>query len=205
MSTLKIRLDWLLLVCLYTRPKAPTMEAQTRSSGWLEPDINSGKCRFLSWMPANYNVTTHLDPGFGSLLSAVNPVCFDIPLGFWLGLACFSLTWNLISCSFSHQIHVSHGVLLFLFSVVSIGTLTELCRKLGAKGVQVEELMSADTETLDFISYVVTGYFCPSTSVFSLNFGWIPLPPHILGFPILFLYFLPINSLSIGQCSGLPF
>ncbi|CAO3672669.1 unnamed protein product [Umbelopsis vinacea] len=37
---------------------------------------------------------------------------------------------------------------------INSGTLTELCRKLGAKGVQVEELMSADTETLDFISPV---------------------------------------------------
>ncbi|CAO3694593.1 unnamed protein product [Umbelopsis ramanniana] len=37
---------------------------------------------------------------------------------------------------------------------ISPGTLTELCKKLGAKGVQVEELMSADTETLDFISPV---------------------------------------------------
>jgi len=37
---------------------------------------------------------------------------------------------------------------------INPGTLTELCKKLGAKGVQVEELMSADTETLDFISPV---------------------------------------------------
>jgi hypothetical protein len=97
MSTLKIRLDWLLLVCLYTRPKAPTMEAQTRSGGWLEPDINSGKCRFLSWMPANYNVTTHLDPGFGSLLSAVNPFALTYLWGFdlvWPALA-WAETWFL--------------------------------------------------------------------------------------------------------------
>ncbi|KAM3580056.1 ubiquitin carboxyl-terminal hydrolase [Umbelopsis sp. WA50703] len=37
---------------------------------------------------------------------------------------------------------------------ISPGSLTELCKILGAKGVQVEELMSADMETLDFMSPV---------------------------------------------------
>lgn len=38
--------------------------------------------------------------------------------------------------------------------VASVGSLTELCKRLGTKGVQVEELMSADMETLDIMSYV---------------------------------------------------
>ncbi|KAJ2961039.1 hypothetical protein NQZ79_g3677 [Umbelopsis isabellina] len=37
---------------------------------------------------------------------------------------------------------------------ISPGSLTELCKILGTKGVQVEELMSADMETLDFMSPV---------------------------------------------------
>jgi hypothetical protein len=45
-------------------------------------------------------------------------------------------------------------LIFFIYSCGSVGSLTELCKILGAKGVQVEELMSADMETLDFMSYV---------------------------------------------------